>query len=640
MKGSFMKRKSLKGIAAALVLLLSVTACAAPAVKIEDDEYASYSEAPGKYPTEWNLEKIYASEEDWQADYNKVMGMLENYDKFRGKLDNAKTIREYFDFAYFTDMSKTQQKLMMYASLGNSLDATDPYFKNLLAKLDTMTREETQRCAFADEEIYALPLEERKKIFSDPLFEGDEYWLRNYVDPEYEPLTEDETLLASTLSMGMGYGEQIFDILDQVELPYPTIEMPGGKEEELTDELYAEIISNPKYSDEFRAEANQTMLTRYEGFANTFAALLEENCSQAYATALIDGFDTTMDEAFDDYDLDTGVFDMLIESAHKGIPDYQRYLRLHAQGLGLEEQYPYNMGSSVSDFQFYRVPYDDAVDEVIDALGILGDDYVDHFTKIISSEQIDVYPTDTKATGAFENKLSLEYYPWVLFNYGGYPDDVSTIAHEMGHAVYDQYSTENQPAAYANPTIFTQEVASTANELLYYNYKLENSKDDEERLFYLENAINMFAGTFFTQMMYSEFEDYMYKVVESGQSLDAEDLGDKLMELLSEYRGDAVISFPQSRYQWASIPHFYYVYYVYQYSADVAYAASIANRITSGEAGAVDEYISFLKLGGSMPPVELLSKAGVDPLSDTTYDEALDYFKTLVDEYEELVNKK
>lgn len=637
-KWRFMKRR-LKGIAATLALIISVTACASPFGGTYDSQ-DSYSETEGRYPVKWNLDKIYASEEEWQADYDKVMAMFDEYDKYRGKLDNAKTIREYFDYAYFTEMSETQQKLMMYASLGNSLDATDPVYKNLLAKLDAMTREETQKSAFVDDELYALSLEERKKIFSDPLFDGDEYWLRQYLDPDYEPLSEEETLLVSTMSMGMGYGEQVFDILNQVELPYPTIKMPNGKEEDLTDQLYVDIISDPKYSDKFKAEANQTYLTRYEDFANTFAALLEENCSQAYASALIDGFDTTMDEAFDDYDLDTKVFDMLIEAAHEGIPEYQRYLKLHAQGLGLEEQYPYNMGTSVSDFSIGKTDYDDAVDEVIEALGILGDDYIDHFTKIITSEQVDVYPTDNKATGAFENKISSEYYPWVLFNYGGYSDDISTIAHEMGHAVYDQYATENQRKAYNNPTIFTQEVASTTNELLYYDYKLKNAKDDEEKLFYLENAINMFAGTFFTQMMYSEFEDYMYKVVESGQSLDAEDLGDKWAELVEEYRGDAVTTFPASRYQWASIPHFYYVYYVYQYSADVAYAASIADRITSNEPGAVGEYISFLKLGGSEPPVELLSKAGVDPLSDATYDEALAYFKKLVDEYEVLVNEK
>ena len=319
-----MNIRRLKGIAASLILIISVTACGRSFTGVLGNQSASDQSAStqtqGKYPTKWNLEKIYASEEDWQADYDKVMGMLDGYDKFRGKLDNAKTIREYFDFAYFTEMTRIQQKLALYAKQGNSLNATDAVYKNMLAKLDAMTREETQRSAFAEDEIFALSLEERQKIFSDPLFDGDEYWLRQYLDPDYEPLTEDETLLVSTLSMGMGYGEQIFGILDQVELPYPTITMPGGKEEELTDELYAEIISNPKYSDKFRAEANQTYLTRYENFANTFAALLESNASQAYASAVIDGFDTTMEEAFDDYDLDTEVFDMLVESAHKGIP--------------------------------------------------------------------------------------------------------------------------------------------------------------------------------------------------------------------------------------------------------------------------------------------------------------------------------
>ncbi len=215
-----MNSRRIRGIAATLVLIISVTACGRPfsgsQLNQNTSSQSTYSQTQGKYPIKWNLEKIYATEDEWQADYDKVMGMLDGYDKFRGKLDNAKTIKEYFDFAYFTDLSMTQQKLAMYAKLGNSLNATDAVYKNMLAKLDAMSREETQRCAFAEDEIFALSLEERQKIFSDPIFGDDQYWLRQYLDPDYEPLTEDETLLVSTLSMGMGYGEQIFGILDQV----------------------------------------------------------------------------------------------------------------------------------------------------------------------------------------------------------------------------------------------------------------------------------------------------------------------------------------------------------------------------------------------------------------------------------------
>ncbi|WP_026518019.1 M3 family metallopeptidase [Butyrivibrio sp. MC2021] len=602
-------------------------------------ENKKQTEESGKYPVKWDLESVYASQQDWQTDYDKAMDMLSGYERFKGNLNNAQTIKEYLDFAYFTELTAIQKKLWMYAKLGNGLDATDGVFKNMLAKLDNMDRIEKQKCAFADTEIFELSLEERQEIFSDPVFQGLEYWLRSYVDPDYEPLSEDEKLVASTLSMGYGYAEQIFDILNDVELPYPTIKLPNGKTVELTDEEYYKILGSAVYKDEFKKEANQVYLTRYKNFANTFAALLEENCSQAYAAAVLNNEETTLDDAFADYDLDTGVFDMLVEAAHKGIPEYQRYLDLHAEGLGIKEQYAYNMTEPVSYYYRGRTDYDDAVDEVIDALSVLGDDYIDHFKEIITSGHVDVYPTDNKTSGAYESRLSSDYLPWVLFNYEGYPDDVSTIAHEMGHAVYDLYSSENQIPGYQNPTIFTQEVASTTNELLYYNYMMNKAETDEEKLFYLECAITMYANTFFTQMMYSEFEDYMYKIVESGEALDAEGLSDKWAELVQEYRGDSIVNFEENRYQWASIPHLYYVYYVYQYSADVAYAASIAERITAGEEGAVDEYIEFLKKGNSATPVDLLSGAGIDPLSAKTYDHALEYFTSLVDEYERLIKK-
>ncbi len=635
-----MSRKLVKRIIAIGLTMSLLVACGKNDITRDPDldKYIQTSES-GKYPVKWDLKSVYATEEEWQADYDKAMDMLSGYDKFKGKLNNAKTIKEYFDFAYFTELSAVQRKLWMYAKLGNSLDATDGMYKNMLAKLDNMDRIEKKKCAFADTEIFALSLEERKEIFSDPIFKGCEYWLRSYVDPDYEPLSEDEKLVASTLSMGMGYAEDIFNILNDVELPYPTIKMPNGEVVELTEEQYYKIIGSARYKDEFKAEANKVYLTRYKNFANTFAALLEENCSQAYASAVLNNEETTLDDAFSDYDLDTGVFDMLVEAAHKGIPEYQRYLDLHAEGLGLKEQYSYNMSEPVSYYYRGLTEYDDAVDEVIDALSVLGDDYIDHFRQIAKSGHVDVYPTENKTSGAFESKLSSDYLPWVLFNYSGYADDISTIAHEMGHAVYDMYSTECQIPAYQNPTIFTQEVASTTNELLYYNYMINNAEDDEEKLFYLECAITMYAGTFFTQMMYSEFEDYMYKIVEAGEALDAEDLSDKWAELVQEYRGDSIVNFEDNRYQWASIPHLYYVYYVYQYSADVAYAASIAERITAGEEGAVEQYIEFLKKGNSATPVELLSGAGIDPLSPDTYDHALAYFTSLVDEYERLIKK-
>ena len=231
-------------------------------------------------------------------------------------------------------------------------------------------------------------------------------------------------------------------------------------------------------------------------------------------------------------------------------------------------------------------------------------------------------------------------YPWVLFNYNGYSDDVSTIAHEMGHAMYETLADENQPKQYHSPTLFTQEVASTTNELLYYNYKMSHAANDDEKLYYLQNALNLFTGTFFSQVVFAEFEDEMYKTIEAGGALDGEALSDRYLEILNTYRGDSIISFPESKYMWAEIPHFYEPYYVYKYATSITYAASIAQGILGGRERAVEDYLSFLKAGRSADPQTLLSIAGVDPLKEETYHAAMDYFKGLVDEYEQLVDAR
>ena len=274
------------------------------------------------------------------------------------------------------------------------------------------------------------------------------------------------------------------------------------------------------------------------------------------------------------------------------------------------------------------------------ALSILGDEYLAYYDQLTHNGHTDVYPTDTKLTGALSYSMGMDVQPYILLNYVHTSTDVSTLAHEMGHSIYSCFAMESGNPFYSSPTIFTQEVASTTNELIYYRYKMENAATEEERLFYLEEMLYNFGGTFFIQALYAEFEDAMYKTVEAGGALDAEVLSDLWEELYQEYRADTVELLPEARYGWASIPHFHYNYYVYQYATSIAYAASICEGILNGEEGAVENYIAFLKAGASRSPAELLAIAGVDPLKEETYRRALDFFSGLVDEYEDLVDAK
>ena len=464
--------------------------------------------------------------------------------------------------------------------------------------------------------------------------------MKDFTDPDKQPLGEEAAGTAATLSMALGYPAEVFQRMVYVEMPYLKITMPDGTEREVNDQTFDDILYSDEYSDEFKAEATRLYYGRAIPYISTLAKLLEGNAKAAYANALLNHHETTLEAALDAYDVDPRVYDLLVEAAHEGAADNQRYLKTHARGLGLEKLHSYDMYDYVSDFDPGKTSYDDAVDEVTKALGILGEEYIKTFRSIIESGQVDVYPSDTKTTGAFEYALSYDFLPWVLFNYNGMSDDIRTIAHELGHAVYEALTTANQPVQYRSPTIFTHEVASTTNELLYYSYKMQNAQSDDERLYYLENMLSRFETNFFSQMFFAEFEDWFYQIVEDGGALDPEAMSEKYAALFDVYDGGEILRVEENKYRWATVPHFYYVYYVYQYASSVCYAASIAERIVNGEEGAVEDYLAFLKAGRSSDPQTLLSIAGIDPLDENTYREGLAFFSGLVDEYERLVDAK
>ena len=224
----------------------------------------------------------------------------------------------------------------------------------------------------------------------------------------------------------------------------------------------------------------------------------------------------------------------------------------------------------------------------------------------------------------------------MMLNYDGSADAVGTLAHELGHAVYYAASARANNAVTADPTIFTQEIASTTNELMVYEYMLANASSDAERLYWLERELSIFSQTFFTQAMYAEFEDFMYKTVESDLALDADTLSQKWEELLTYYRGDSVTLLENSKYGWAGVPHFYYNHYVYQYATSICYAASVCAALQGGDGAYADDYLAFLSAGRTMPPVELLSLTHIDPLDAQTYQRALEFYRQRVDDYARL----
>ncbi len=588
-------------------------------------------------PTAWDLTEIYADEAAWQADYDRAMAMLPEYEKYRGKLDNAQSIYDYIMFSRFGELNEIQSRLQSYVELGLALNATNAKRQDLSAKLDAMDYTEGQYTSVIDAEIFAIPLEERQKIFSDPLFGSMEFMVKTaFADPDDTPLSAEQKGVLNTMSGAIWDNEDVFDILYYTELPAPEITMPDGTVRKLTDESYNEIANSTEYSREFRAQARDTFYGRTRPFQNTFAKLMEGSIRANLGEARLHGYDTVREYMMKKEHIEPEIYDMIVGAAHDGLPDHQRYYRTAAKARGVDKLYIIDLRIPATDFVPGNFTYGESVKETEAALSVLGEEYVKGYDEIIRAGHVDVYPAENKENGAFENCYGGKM-PWVLLNHMNTLEDAATLVHEMGHAMYEYMASKNQPAWNLDMDNFTHEVASTTNELLFYSYKIRNAQSREEKLYYLENLLDMFGNAFFRQVMFSEFEEYMNNLVEADGALSGEDLNRKMDGLFREYQGDAVIFGENEGTYWAELDHFYYSYYVYKYATAVTYAASIVQRILGGEEGAVEAYLSFLKAGSSARPSELLAIAGVDPLKKETYEGALTYYRDLVDEYEKLV---
>lgn len=589
-------------------------------------------------PTSWDLSELYADEDAFEADMKTVEELIPKIESLRGTLNSAEGILNEIEDPDMQKIWAITCKADMYTEFLSSLDTTDPWARKAKARFKEVDQKVSLAYVFEEPEIMEMPIEKRKEIFSDERFEPYAYSYKRYTDPDFKVLSE-EASMVRTLMFPAINSEDTRSILDYVEVPKPTFKYPDGTEGTLTDDVYSNIIESSEYDHEFRKEIYGLHNSMRQPYANTYASLLEGAMKGNWADAQIYGFDSTLKKALHDTDVDPKVYDKIIDFTHEMLPKVYEYYEAKKQILGQDEMMLCDLNQSVTDYEPKKISYEDAVNIGRKGISVWGDEYLERFDKIITSPHVDVYPSRTKTTGAFEYLLGNETMPYVLYNFDGSESYISTIVHEMGHAVYSEFSAENQNEYNCSPGIFTHEVASTANEILFHKYMVENAKTKDEKLFWLDQEINLFLGTIVRQCMYSEFEDYCYKTIEKGGSLNVDEMAEKWLELEYLYYGDGMTILDDSGIDWARIPHLYYDYYLYKYATSLTYAASICNKVDEKGQEEVDAYIDFLKAGNTTDPASLLSIAGVDPLSNDTYDEAGELISELIDEFIETAGK-
>ena len=586
------------------------------------------------------MTELYADEDAFEADMKRVEELIPEIEKLRGTLNSVDGILNDIENPELNEINAIMNKAGMYVYLLSSLDPTDPWTGEANARYSEVSQKEMMAYSFEASEIMEIPFEERQRIFADERLAPYAYVMRNYTDPDFVVLGE-EASIVETLYTSSFNNSDTHDIFDYVEVPKPTFTYPDGTEGVYSDAVYSNVIQSSEYDHEFRKELYNLRNSMRQPYAYTYASLLEGQMRLYWANAQIYGYDSTLEAALDSSDVEPEVYDKIIEFSHDLLPKVYEYYDAKKKILGLEDEMMLcDLNLPVTDYKPKKVTYEYAVNIGRDGISAWGDEYLKTFDMIITSPHIDVYPSDTKQTGAYETLQGNETTPFIMYNFDGTETYTSTIVHEMGHAVYSELSAENQNLFNNNPGIFTQEVASTANEIMFHEYMIENAQTKEEKLYWMDQEINLFLSTILRQCMYSEFEDYCYKTIENGGALDAEEMAAKWIELEKLYYGDGMTILDDSGIDWARIPHLYYNYYVYKYATSITYAASICNQVDEKGQEEIDAYMAFLKAGNSASPSELLSIAGVDPMDDATYDEAEVLIGNLIDEFVETAKEQ
>ena len=589
-----------------------------------------------KEEDKWDLTGLYKTEDEWNKDYDELQGLISKFDDFKGKLNNSKDILKYFEFN--NEVNLKLENVCVYTYLKFDEDTTNTHFQELKGRADNLLSEFSLVSSFVMPELCKLSKDDIEK------FMAEEEGLKKYkydfdciLRIKKHVLSDKEESLLSNLEKPLSVSEEVSSYLRDADMKFSTIKDEDGNEVELTNTNYDRFITSKDR--EVRKSAFLTLYKSYEELIHTFASAYQGKVSLANRMAKIRGYKGAREAALDSNFVDNKIYDNLISTVNKHLDIMDDYYAMKREVMGLPEIHIYDIYSRLVPSYDKKYTFEEAKNIVLEALSVLGDDYVNNLKKAFDERWIDIYPNKGKTGGAYERGC-YKTHPYVLLNFNGKFNDVSTIAHELGHAMHSYYSDKNNDYAHHQYEIFVAEVASQVNEILLAKYLLNKSTDRNEKLYILDNLMETFKGSIIRQTMFAEFEDLMHKEEAKGTVLTSDFLSDNYYKLYQKYSGKNMISDKEIRYEWARIPHFYYDFYVYQYSTGLASACFIANNILNKKEGFLEKYLKFLSLGGSMDPVDELREAGVDISKPEVIEEALNMFKETIEEFKNIYSEK
>ena len=583
----------------------------------------------------WDLSTIFETDQKWEEELALLTEDTKQAASLEGHLlDSAESLLDITE--RYLDLSRRLEKLYVYAHMKNDQDTRVAKYQEYYAKAMALYSQLDQVFSFYEPEFMAITEDQyRNFLAEEPKLQTYKHFFDKLLQNKEHVLSQREEELLAGAGEIFGAASETFAILDNADIAFPFVKDEDGNEVQLSHGVYMRLVESKNR--EVRRGAYEALYSTYEQYQHTYAKTLQTNVKVQNYRAKVRNYKSAREAALAANFVPESVYDNLVSAVRKHLPLLHRYLSLRSKILGIPDLKMYDVYTPLSSVE-YSFTYEEALKKAEEALAVLGEDYLSRVKRAFSERWIDVYENQGKRSGAYSGG-SYDTNAFMLLNWQDNLDNLFTLVHETGHSMHSSYTRETQPYVYGDYSIFLAEIASTTNENILTEKLLQEVQDDATRFAILNNFLDGFRGTVFRQTQFAEFEHAIHQADQNGEVLTSEFLNNLYADLNQEYYGLSKEDNPQIQYEWARIPHFYYNYYVYQYSTGFAAASALAEKIVHGSQDDRDRYIDYLKSGKSDYPLNIMRKAGVDMEKEDYLNDAFAVFERRLDEFEALVEK-
>lgn len=586
----------------------------------------------------WKVEALYPSLSDWQEEFEKVgrpkkQPHWPELAAFKGRLSQgAETLHQFFTLTFALD--RKLSKLFTYAHMRHDEDLGNDLFKKAYSEILTLYQEFRQEMAFGEPEILAIDQKILDRYLKEEQLKEYRFHLQQIIRFKPHTLTAETEELLAMAGRSLGTASLAFNAFNNADIQFPSIRDSQGNEREVTHGKYLVYLRD--FDRTLRQQAFDSVYKVYCSFENTICELLSGHVQTHFFNAKARKFKGCLDASLFQNEIDTKVYTNLIGTTRKHLDVLHRYMALRKKVLKLPSLHMYDLYVPMVKNVKFEFSYPQAEQLVIDSVAPLGTEYQKTLAKGLKDERwVDRYENLRKRSGAYSTGC-YDSKPYILMNFHGNFNDLTTLAHEAGHSMHSHYSCAHQPYQYSNYPIFLAEVASTFNEELLFDHLMQQATP-EQKAFLINQKLEDIRGTFFRQVMFAEFELHIHRLAEERVPLTPTVLKDYFYQLNIDYMGPAVEVDQKIHMEWGRIPHFYSNFYVYQYATGLSAAYALFAKVKKEKEAARKKYLNFLSAGCSKYPLDILKEAGVNMIEQEPIVALIDHFSDLVEQLAALV---